>query len=159
MANSYLRAGKRMSVKVSSEKLIRMMQDLHLALRILDTMQEREPLTDAYQIKQQERRLARERGEFALEVLRGWVEKGDVKNYYDAAIRCSLMLNIPVDRIEKTVDELAHVYQRRQKELLSRAIANRVNDGLMVQKASSGLFTKKKMFTWRADHVLALAGE
>lgn len=141
--NSYLRQGRRAGMKASSDKLVGMMRDLDLALRIIDTMQEREYLTNPKDIEARESRLALERGKFALDVLRDWVENGDVKRYPEAAMRVAMMLNIPADRIAATVDELAHVYERRYEELAIRSIAKQQQLQEQARQSLNNQFTKK----------------
>lgn len=142
--NCYLRQGRRPGVKASSDKLVGMMRDLDLALRIVDDLQDREYLTNEKEIEARESRLALERGKFALDVLRDWVENGDVKRYPEAAMRVAMMLNIPADRIEAVVDDLAHVYERRYEELAIRSIAKQQQLKEQSRQSLNALFTKKQ---------------
>lgn len=127
----------------NSDKLDSMMKDLDLIIRILDTMQDRPYLTNPVKIADREDELRRERGEYALEVIRQWVTNIDANLYPEAAIRLAMMVRVPVDRIEFVVDELAHVYERRYQELAVRAIAKQQQIQAHARNALNAQFTKK----------------
>lgn len=115
----------RKELKHASDKMVGMMRDLDLIARTLDTMQEREfiPASRKREIAKREHDLMMERARYAKEILEYWVVKGDVSKFPEVRVRLAMMLKIPDERFLDTVDELAHVYERRYHELAHGAIA------------------------------------
>ena len=105
-----------------ADKLVSMMKDLELILRIVSTMQERSYVANKSKREAQEAELAKQRGKIALDIIRHWLEHGDVRQYQMANSRLTMMLHIHPARVEKTVEELANVYERNFTRLLSGAI-------------------------------------
>ena len=133
-------------LRKSSDLLVKMMKDLDLAIRIVDTMQEREYLAPSKrrEIQERESRFKQERGAFAKEVLAEWLKHGPVKKCEEVALRFALMLNIPDERFVDTVDDLAHVYERRYHELTHRAIVKQKQRQEAAANALNSMFTKKR---------------
>lgn len=130
-------------LRQSSDVMIGMMKDLDLIIRILDTMQEREYLSDKQKVEERERALLWERGSIAKEVLDQWIKHGTVKRYEEVALRFGLMLSIPADRFVATVDDLAHVYERRYKELTHMAVTKQAERQSRSRNELNAMFTKK----------------
>ncbi len=131
-------------MRKSSELMVKMMKDLDLIIRIVDTMQEREYLTDRKQIEEREAALLYERGAYAKGVLAEWMQNGEVKNHHEVAMRFALMFQIPSDRFVAVVDDLAHVYERRYNELTHRVIVKQAEREVRRKNELNAMFTKKK---------------
>lgn len=131
-------------LRASTALMIKMMKDLDLIIRIVDTMQEREYLTDRRQIEKREEKLLWERGTYGKCVLADWLENGEVKKHYEVAVRLSLMLKIPSNRFVAVVDDLAHVYERRYHELTHRCVVKQAERQERNKQELNALFTKKK---------------
>jgi len=105
-----------------ADKLVSMMKDLELILRIVSTMQERAYTANKAKREAQEKTLSEERGRIALDIICHWLNHGDVRQFQMANARLTMMLHIHPSRVEKTVEELANVYERHLTRLLSGAI-------------------------------------
>mgnify|MGYP001199316578 CR=1 FL=1 len=131
-------------LRASTALMIKMMKDLDLIIRIVDTMQEREYLTDRRQIDEREEKLLWERGAYGKSVLADWLQHGEVKNHYEVSVRLSLMLKIPSNRFVAVVDDLAHVYERRYHELTHRCVMKQAERQERRKQELNQQFTKKK---------------
>ncbi|MFP5300079.1 hypothetical protein R2R70_02535 [Cobetia sp. SIMBA_158] len=136
----------RKELKHASDKMVGMMRDLDLIVNILDTMQHRDfiPASRKSDIAKREHALLMERTRYAREVLEFWVMKGDVSRFPEVRMRLVMMLKIPDAKFLATVDELAHVYQRRYHELAQGAIAKEKEWKARDRNDLMSRFTKKQ---------------